>query len=179
MDCSSSPSPGTICSDGTIYAGDSPDGNEAMYVTRCDAGQTWDGSECTGSRYTLPWNAGNTTGYVETGYTSSVDGDGNSAGIAALDADSETSGDQDHYAAAYCEDLVEDGYSDWYLPAWQELTVIYNNSDVIDNLDTSGTYYYWSSSELNSSRAYRERISDGLMISNDKYGYNAVRCTRR
>ena len=43
---------GWLCSDGTVYAGISPDGNKAMYVARCDNGQTWNGSTCSGTRVT-------------------------------------------------------------------------------------------------------------------------------
>src|SRR5574337_562894 len=42
-DCSGNPI-GTVCGDGTVYAGLSPDGNVAMFTTRCDVGQSWTGS---------------------------------------------------------------------------------------------------------------------------------------
>jgi len=48
--CGATPTVGQICSDGTVYAGISPDGNKHMYTTRCDQGMSWDGSNCTGTR---------------------------------------------------------------------------------------------------------------------------------
>jgi len=42
--CGASPTVGDVCSDGTVYAGISPDGNRAMYVARCDLGMSWSGS---------------------------------------------------------------------------------------------------------------------------------------
>ena len=63
-DCTGSPTPGTVCSDGTIYAGQSPDGNVKMYTTRCDEGENWDGSGCTGVRVRVPWNDGNSSNFV-------------------------------------------------------------------------------------------------------------------
>lgn len=176
-DCSGSPAPGTVCPDGTVYAGLSPDGNVNMYVTRCDAGQTWDGSACTGSRFNLPWNSGMSTGQVWTGYNSQLTGEVNTTGIAAIDADSNNSGFQDHASAVYCNNLSQDGQTDWYLPSRQELNVIYGNRTVIANFITTGTYY-WSSSE-DSGFAWRQKFSDGSASGWYKESSNSVRCARR
>jgi hypothetical protein len=54
---------------------------------------------------------------VTTGITSVIDGPTNSASLAALGASYE--------AATFCEDLTIGGYSDWYLPAKNELEVLY------------------------------------------------------
>lgn len=40
--CDGSPKPGTTCSDGSIYAGPSPDGGVAMYTTSADAPGTYE-----------------------------------------------------------------------------------------------------------------------------------------
>jgi hypothetical protein len=40
--------PGDICPDGTVYAGMS--GANKLYTTRCDLGQTWNRTSCTGTR---------------------------------------------------------------------------------------------------------------------------------
>jgi hypothetical protein len=54
---------------------------------------------------------------VTTGITSVINGPTNSASLAALGAAYE--------AARFCENLTIGGYSDWYLPAKNELEVLY------------------------------------------------------
>lgn len=54
---------------------------------------------------------------VTTGITSVINGPTNSASLAALGAN--------YQAAVYCEGLTIGGYSDWYLPALNELEVLY------------------------------------------------------
>jgi hypothetical protein len=56
---------------------------------------------------------------VTTGFTSGINGPTNSAGEAALGAT--------YQAAVFCEGLTIGGYSDWYLPAKNELEVLYYN----------------------------------------------------
>ena len=177
-DCTGSPAPGTVCPDGTVYAGLSPDGNVKMYVTRCDAGQTWDGSACTGTRSTPTWNNGEDD-WVTTSYTSTITGEANTTGIAALDSDSDTGGFQDHVAAVYCNNLSQDGQTDWYLPSRDELNVIYGNKAVIGNFVTGGSSY-WSSSEDLNNGAWYQRFSDGYQNTNTyKSSGLLARCARR
>lgn len=173
------PSPvGTVCPDGTVYAGLSPDGNVPMYTTRCDLGQTWNGSSCTGTRtINITWNNGSTT-TVSTGYTDANTGRANTAGLAALnDAESP------HYAAQTCSNLTQDLYSDWYLPARNELGVLYSNRAAIGGFYTSGSssYNYHSSTETASNREHRRSFVDGS--SPIGYKNNTVfiymRCVRR
>jgi hypothetical protein len=57
------------------------------------------------------------TSGVTTGFTSVIDGPTNSAGEAALGAA--------YQAAVFAEGLTIGGYSDWYLPAMNELEVLY------------------------------------------------------
>jgi hypothetical protein len=54
---------------------------------------------------------------AQTGVTSVINGPTNSATLAALGAD--------YQAAIFCEDLTIGGYTDWYLPALNELEVLY------------------------------------------------------
>jgi hypothetical protein len=171
-DCTGSPSIGTVCADGTLYAGLSPDGNIKMFTTRCDAGQTWDGSNCTGSRTAMSWNNG-TSNWITTGFTSAVTGKSNSSSLNGLsDAASPYAG------AAYCESLNINGKTDWYLPALSEVNVLYSNKAVIRNFDTSGTYY-WSATEASNDVAWVERFSDGYQGGTSKSSAYLVRCVRR
>jgi hypothetical protein len=170
-DCSSSPSVGTVCADGSVYAGLTPDGNVPFYVTRCDAGQTWDGSACSGVAFMLSWNNG-TANYILEGVTNTNTGRANTTTLAAL-ADAASP----HSAAQQCENLTEDGNSDWYLPARYELNVMYSNAAVIGRFVTSGSY--WSSTEYNNANAYNQRFSDGYQNYYLKNYDYLVRCARR
>ena len=123
---------GTVCADGTVYAGLSGAATP-MYVTRCDSGQTWNGTSCTGSRLYLSWNNGNSTGYVDTPVANSADGQSMTTILAATDADSSIAGFQPHQAAVYCENLSLHGHNDWYLPSWNELSTISANRVAIGN----------------------------------------------
>ncbi|MBK7961026.1 MAG: DUF1566 domain-containing protein [Bdellovibrionales bacterium] len=172
-DCTGSPSIGTVCADGTVYAGLSPDGNNKMFTTRCDAGQTWDGSNCTGPRTSLSWNNG-TINRLVTGYTSAVTGQTNSAGLSGL-----SDAGAPYESATYCQTLNINGKTDWYLPALSELNILFSNKIIIRNFDTSGTYY-WSATEYNADGAYVVRFSDGnVSFLTQKNVFKLTRCVRR
>jgi hypothetical protein len=173
-DCvSTTPAPGTVCADGTIYAGLSPDGNVKMFTTRCDAGQTWDGVSCTGSRAVLQWNNG-TDSWTNTGLPSSITGKSNSSTLNGL-----SDAGAPYAAAIFCESLSLNGYTDWYLPARAELNELYSNHMVIRNFETTGNWY-WSSTEDSAADSFSQRFQDGFQTSGGgKYSDRLVRCVRR
>ncbi|MFP4386696.1 MAG: DUF1566 domain-containing protein [Alphaproteobacteria bacterium] len=185
--CGASPTIGQTCSDGTVYAGISPDGNVDMYVARCDIGMTWNGSNCTGIRSFLPWNNGNTTGMVETGYQSNIVGEFNTAGIIVIDSDSITEGVQPHQAAQACADLNIHDHTDWYLPAPNEAEVIYKNlqdgvpEDSIPDPVITGfaTTDYWTSREQGDKNAYHRSFNNGFHSTKAKENFYAIRCARQ
>lgn len=196
-DCGHSPA-GTVCADGTVYAGTSPASSTPMYVTRCDAGRTWGGSACTGGRGLYTWNNGNATGNVDTslsncqsgwgGCAATADGRANTNTLAAEDSDSGVGGVQPHEAAAYCDSLNIHGHADWYLPSLPELDVIVraNNPDLTNGTaddNRLGDFvvgdYYWSSSEYSSGQAWYENSGNGSQTPNTKGGALYVRCARR
>ncbi len=171
-DCTLSPAPGTVCSDGTIYAGLSPDGNVKMFTTRCDFGQTWDGTSCTGVRTTVSFNKGVPLNFT-VGTGSGTTGKANSALLAAAgDAGAPYS------AAIACESLVENGYSDWYLPAAAEMAVVYNNSAAIRNF-APWAIEYWTTTEYSGTSVYGFRMSTGASYSTSKETLTILRCVRR
>lgn len=53
--------------------------------------------------------------------------------------------------AKVCNDLVLNGYSDWFLPSREELNKLYINRSIIGGFSNSG--YYWSSTECSGSDA--------------------------
>jgi hypothetical protein len=191
---------GDVCSDGTIYAGTSPDGAVPMYATVCDAGQYWNGSVCTacgsglwsgsGSTCDTTWSSVNepswnngTSNNTVTGFTSTTTGRANTAGLVALvDAGSP------YNAANYCKNLSAYGHADWYLPAKDELNVMFLNRVAIANFDTTdgsaligGGYpgIYWASTEYNPGHAWWQRFTDGGQGNGLKKVFYAVRCVRR
>lgn len=176
--CAGSPAAGTVCGDGTVYAGLSPDGNVKMFVTRCDAGQSWDGSTCTGSRTNHFWNDG-VNNYVATGATSLITGASNTTTITGTDANSVAGGMQQHQAAQYCADLNINGHSDWYLPAQNELAVMYANNATIGNFLTSALGHYWTSTELSANSSTYFDFQMGWDSGSLKQSVNPQRCARK
>jgi hypothetical protein len=71
--------------------------------------------KASGESSSIRWDASGTT--RTTGITSVINGPANSAALAALGVD--------YQAATFCESLTIGGYSDWYLPAFNELEVLY------------------------------------------------------
>lgn len=135
---------GTVCADGTVFLGLSPDGPRPVYTTRCDAGMTWNGSACTGSRAGRTWATANNV----TGFTSYDTGRANTAGLVAAYGSNVP-------AAYYCSTLNMNGYSSgWYLPAANEAKLFYaarNTGALNGTFDLSGSgipmYGLWNSTE--------------------------------
>ncbi|HIF26219.1 MAG TPA: DUF1566 domain-containing protein [Micavibrio sp.] len=144
---------GEVCSDGTIYAGLTPDGNVRMYTTASDIG-------------TARWATSNET----TSLNSNTDGDGNTIGL--VNFPSAVTYD----AAQACYDSSADGYYDWYLPALNELSVLYANRTAIGNFDTGG--FYWSSSENSSNNARELSFVNGASTNYNKGSVFNIRCVR-
>jgi len=175
--CAGNPAPGTVCNDGSVYAGLTPQNDSRMFVTRCDVGQSWDGSSCTGARNDLPWNNGNNTGYTPTGMTSETNGTTNTTVLNIVDSDSGPAGTQPHQAAQYCGDLNENNKTDWYLPAQNELAVVYAQAGSIGNFDL--TDQYWSSTEKANDTAIYISFTDGSDGVDKKDLSKHVRCVRQ
>lgn len=174
--CAGFTTPGDICPDGSMYAGGAPIGNVRLYTTRCDIGQTWDGSSCTGTATQLSWNNGANTGYVDlVGAGSLENGLVNHNIMIATDSDSGAIGKQPHQAAQACEDLVINGHNDWFLPTYDELILVMSDRPTF-NIDT---LTYWISSEWDDNDA---RMIDSTPSNSNrqrKEVSNIVRCMRR
>ncbi len=189
QDC---PDIGDTCVDGSVYAGLTPDRDVRFYVPRCDIGQTFDGTNCTGTATLIPWNNGNTSGYTETHYNSTNSGTFNTAGLLHIDADSGVAGIQPHQAAHACADLDVHGRTDWYLPAIAEMSVIYenlqdgtpndNSPDPLINGISTGTYHSSKESETIAQNHYIS-MSGGTTGQYSapaaKYLTRPVRCARK
>lgn len=78
-------------------------------------------------------------------------------------------------AARLCGDLVQGGYSDWYLPSKDELNALYTNRVAIGGFANN---WYWSSTEFNVDNAFFQHFQDGLQLTNDKSYPTYVRAVR-
>lgn len=154
------PTIGDTCSDGTYYIGDI--GGNKIYAAS------------SASEVSKTWNNG-TGNWTTTGFTSTTDGPGSTAGLVALsDAGSP------YKAAAYCAGLSADGYSSgWYLPAKDELNLFWHGSTPIAGVNTTSGGWYWSSTEGNNGNAWVQRFSDSVQHNVFKNGSYLVRCVRR
>ena len=74
-------------------------------------------------------------------------------------------------AARLCGDLVQGGYSDWYLPSKDELEKLYINRTAVGNFFN---VQYWSSSERDSYDVWMMDFSNGNKDYLDKY-FNSFR----
>jgi hypothetical protein len=78
-------------------------------------------------------------------------------------------------AARICNDLVLNGYSDWYLPSKDELNKLYLNKTSIGGFASN---YYWSSSEYSSIYAWKQYFNSGFQWYFNKYDTGYVRAVR-
>ncbi len=158
-------SPGKICTDGSIFAGFAANTFEPFFLTRCDAGQTWNGSACTGTRSTYAWGSSGTLRS-----TSPTNGKANSATLAGFGAGA-------HPAAHYCENLSIHSKSDWYLPSLAEVSVAWIHRVAIANFTAD---WYWTSSEFDAPQSYRHHMTIGHQYMDGPKGtaYN-LRCARK
>ena len=108
--------------------------------------------------------------YIATGATGTMIGTGKDNTTKIVQAQGEG-----NYAAKLCDDLVFNGYSDWYLPSLNELSILYLNRDVIGYY----TAKYWSSSESDNYNAWYQNFNDGSQGSgNSKSNAFRVRAVR-
>jgi hypothetical protein len=105
-----------------------------------------------------------------TGATSTTDG---AANTALIYSNQGTSGAV--YAARYCEEYTGGGYSDWYLPAQDELALLWTNRAGI--IGSSG--YWWSSTETGTTTARVIYWPDGSQTTMSKTGNNCWVCPIR
>jgi hypothetical protein len=107
------------------------------------------------------------------GGTSAAIGTG-AANTATIMAGCSTAG----IAARLCGDLVEGGYSDWYLPSLDELNKLFLNRVAIGGFNNNNNIYYWSSTECANNCARIQRFTDGAQLTTYKASSNFVRAVR-
>lgn len=112
-----------------------------------------------------------------TGATSGDDGLANTALIVGALGDGT-------YAAKLCADSTFGGYTDWYLPAENQLIEMYNQKDTVDKGDYTSEWtdmagnVYWSSTEQQAWVAYTWVFSSNEFYNSSKTTGQYVRCVR-
>jgi len=82
-----------------------------------------------------------------------------------------------NYAAKFCDDLVLNGFNDWFLPSRDELGLMYSHlkNNGFGNFTNSS---YWSSSECDYLNAYAQYFSSGRQSCNNKIHSYSIRAVR-
>ena len=119
--------------------------------------------------FTLDWanNSGTSAYGVVTGASSTTDGFGNTALLATNYTDTD--------AAKYCYNMDYGGYTDWFLPAQDELNFFYSNTAAFNYRGSD----YWSSTEDTSTKAYDQAMGSGGQGTSFKTFLRYVRCSRK
>lgn len=170
---------GDTCNDGTIFAGLSPDGQTKMYTTPADAPSTYTWNDGSFNHIDMPMT--NCTDASPGTAATCQTGEANTAFL--VGATSEP--DYPFAAAEYCDGLSAHGHDDWYLPAQDELGMLYTNKNTgaLDGtFNETGSFpagWYWSSSEGLDDFARVQNFSDGTQTYDNKPVERAVRCVRR
>jgi hypothetical protein len=76
-----------------------------------------------------------------------------------------------------CEELIINGYSDWYLPSKDELNSVYVNLNQV-GLGGFEDYYYWSSTEYNNANAWYHYFLNGFQYGSWMFEEKLVRAVR-
>lgn len=152
---------------GGIYAGEFEGAQLITTPGNCTNSKTPD---CDGGTDTLQFKWAAQTGVV-TKATNKVDGRINTALILK-------SKHSQKEAVEYCENLDFGGYTDWYLPAQDELFHLYQHKDLIQGFNTTGLLY-WSSTEINMGMVKMIKFRDGAQLNGGKPSLYLVRCVRR
>ena len=140
-------------SSGTAY------GNEVTFSTNVALaiGQSYQGGiifyiDGTGQHGLISATTDQTAVYVPWGCTNTSIGTSPAFGTGQANTNAILAGCAEAGTAArVCDELVLNGYNDWFLPSLNELLQMYQQRTAIGGF---GSAMYWSSSQLNSQRAY-------------------------
>ena len=147
--------------------------DSALYnAPYCDGYDTTDQDECYDNGGN--WIGINWQNLVTTGITNVTNGPNNTATLSAGGYGTR------HSAALYCVSLNVGGKTDWYLPAKNELAVLYAAKAAFSAAGQAFiSDYYWSSTECDTQNAWYQSFSDGYKGIINKTNEHYVRAVRR
>ncbi len=105
--------------------------------------------------------------YTVTGATSMTNGVANTAAILSNCASRPI-------AASICDESVVNGYTDWYMPAYNELVLFYQQRAFFSGLQ--GSSLYWCSTEYDQNYAWAIQFWDGTMVHSYNKNYWTCWC---
>ncbi|MCX6249380.1 MAG: DUF1566 domain-containing protein [Bacteroidetes bacterium] len=109
-------------------------------------------------------------------YGTSIGGTGTAIGTGQANTTAIVNGcSESDIAAKICDNLVLNGYSDWFLPSKDEQNQMYSQKNVIGGF---ANYDYWSSSEYNASYTWAQHFSNGFQYGYGKNYTSYVRAVR-
>ena len=117
-------------------------------------------------------------------YGQSIGGTSSAVGTGAANTTAIVSGcSETAIAARICADLTLGGYTDWFFPSKDELNLMYENIGPGDELGLGdignfGSNVYWSSTQVDSSRAWKQGFTAGFQAFGNKGVSNNVRAVR-
>jgi len=76
-----------------------------------------------------------------------------------------------------CQNLVKNGYSDWFLPDKEQLSQLYLKKKIVGGF-VGSNLHYWSSSEISVEGAWCNYLNDGDQSPDLKTNFNRVRPIR-
>jgi hypothetical protein len=122
-----------------------------------------------------PIDQGSTVGwfngeYVVTGATGIGIGTGQANTSAIVNAQGEG-----NYAASLCDQLVLNGFDDWFLPSKNELDALYLSKAVVSGFSED---FYWSSTEHGEGSAWEQVFNTGAQYNANKNFHIRVRAVR-
>jgi hypothetical protein len=156
---------------GTIFYDDEADGTDdiagARYLEAAPGSTEWNNVEWGGDGTDI--NGDDSTVAPE------LDGigDGQANTTAILNALDDNGGTD--YPAKLADDLVHNGYTDWFLPSKDELNQMYLQRVVIGGFASAG---YWSSSEGDADVAWFQNFGNGYQAGYSKNFGHRVRAVR-
>ncbi|MGZ3772388.1 MAG: hypothetical protein ACXVCY_01560 [Pseudobdellovibrionaceae bacterium] len=167
-----SPTVGTVCSGGSIYAGTYNTKQYMIMPGNCtnSATPTCDGNTDTLKLAFATGNGGNPANPAN--IINTTDGATNTTTLVAY---------SDTDAAKFCNNAIYGGYSDWFLPAKDELNMIVLNRATLPGFVTTTGAWYLTSSSRGSGQPWVYTFSGAALY--ESYGADStayyIRCVRK